>query len=94
MVVSEDRQNIFAAYFRVLGEVNPGISRFRLTGLDPEAIYEVVEILYSDSQLDSPMLGAVSREAKCYRGDELMKIGLVVEFWGDFQSRVWKIKKQ
>ena len=75
MFVSEDKQEVFAAYFRVLCEVNPGITRMKLAGLDADALYEI--------------LG----EDRTYRGDELMNIGLLVDFWGDFQSRTWRLKK-
>ena len=76
MFVSKDGRDIFAAYFQVLCEVNPGIRRMKLTALDPEAMYEVVG------------------EDRDYRGDELMEIGLVVDCYGDFQSRTWRLKKR
>lgn len=41
-IISEDKRNVFAAYFRVLCKVNPGISRMKFTALEPEAVYEVV----------------------------------------------------
>lgn len=75
MFVSKDGKDIFAAYFQILCEVNPGIRRMKFTALDPEAVYKVVG------------------EEKCYRGDELMEIGLVVDCHGDFQSRTWRLKK-
>lgn len=42
MFVSKDGKDIFAAYFQILCEVNPGIRRMKLTALNPEAMYEVV----------------------------------------------------
>ena len=75
MFVSKDGRDIFAAYFQVLSEVNPGIRRMKFTALDPDAMYEVVG------------------EALSYRGDELMQIGLVVDLFGDFQSRTWRLRK-
>ena len=75
MFVSKDGNDIFAAYFEILCEVNPGIRRMKFTALDPDAVYEVVG------------------EGCCYRGDELMEIGLVVDCFGDFQSRTWRLKK-
>ena len=75
MFISEDGKDIFAAYFRVLCEVNPGISRMKFKGLNPDAIYEIVG------------------EDRRYSGDELMNIGLVVEMFGDFQSRTWRLKQ-
>lgn len=74
--ISEDGNDIFAAYFRILCEVNPGISRMKFQALDPEAQYEVVG------------------EGKVYSGDELMEVGILVDFWGDFQSRTWRLKKR
>ena len=41
--ISEDGNQIFAAYFRILCEVNPGISRMKFTALDPDARYEIIE---------------------------------------------------
>ncbi len=76
MFVSEDGNDIFAAYFRVLCEVNAGITRMKFTALEPDAEYEIVG------------------EDKSYFGDELMNIGLVVDFWGDFNSRTWRLRKK
>ena len=76
MFVSKDGKDVFAAYFRVLSEVNPGVRRMKFTALDPNATYEVVG------------------ENICYRGDELMNVGLVVDFFGDYQSRTWRLRKQ
>ena len=73
--ISEDGNQIFAVYFRILCEVNPGISRMKFTALDPDARYEIIG------------------EDQIYYGDELMEIGLVADFWGDFQSRTWRLKK-
>lgn len=43
MFLSKDGNDVFAAYFQVLCEVNPGIRRMKFTALDPAAIYEVME---------------------------------------------------
>lgn len=75
MFISEDKKDIFAAYFRILCEVNCGIKRMKFTALEPDAVYEIVG------------------EDKRYSGDELMEIGLVVDMWGDFQSRTWRLRK-
>lgn len=75
MFISEDKCHIFAAYFRILCEVNSGPARMKFTALDPNALYEVVG------------------EGKTYGGGELMNIGLVVDFWGDYQSKTWRLKK-
>lgn len=73
--ISEDGNNIFAAYFRILAKVNMGVSRMKFVGLEESAVYEIVG------------------ENKTYTGAELMNIGLVVDFWGDYQSRTWRLRK-
>ena len=73
--ISEDKRDIFAAYFRILAKVNPGISRMKFTALEEDAVYEIVG------------------EDKRYSGDELMNIGLVVDLYGDFKSRTWRLRK-
>ena len=75
MFISEDRKDIFAAYFRISCIVNGGIYRMKFTALDPMAKYEVVG------------------EDKQYYGDELMNIGLVFEMWGDYTSKIWRLKR-
>ncbi len=75
MFLSEDKNDIFAAYFRIMSKVNTGISRLKLTGLEPDAIYEI------------------EGENKKYNGDELMNIGILIDFWGDYQSRTFRIHK-
>ena len=75
--ISEDGKDIFAAYFRILCEVNGGISRMKFTALDTDAVYEIL----GDGQ------------GKRYSGDELMNIGLTVDLWGDFNSRTWRLRK-
>ncbi len=42
MFRSKDGNNVFAAYFQTLSEVNPGIRRMKFTALEPDAIYEVL----------------------------------------------------
>ncbi len=73
--ISEDGNDIFAAYFRIMAKVNMGIYRMKFVALDADAKYEVVG------------------EDKVYTGAELMNIGLVVDFWGDYQSRTWRLRK-
>ncbi len=75
MFISEDKNDIFAAYFRIMSKVNTGVSRLKLTALEPDAIYEIVG------------------EDKKYNGDELMNIGILIDFWGDYQSRTFRLKK-
>lgn len=40
--ISEDGKEVFAAYFRILAKVNPGITRMKFTALEEDAVYEVV----------------------------------------------------
>ena len=75
MFVSEDGNDIFAAYFRISCIVNGGIYRMKFTALDPDAKYQIIG------------------EDKLYYGDELMNIGLVFEMWGDYTSKIWRLKK-
>ena len=50
---SKDGKDIFAAYFQVLCEVNPGIHRMRFTALEPDALYEIVgeDVTYRGDEL-------------------------------------------
>ena len=32
-------------------------------------------------------------ENRCYFGDELMEIGLLVDMWGDYTSKVWRLRR-
>ncbi len=73
--ISEDKNNVFAAYFRINSKVNPGITRLRLTALEPDALYEL------------------EGEDKAYGGDELMNIGIIIDMWGDFQCRTFRLKR-
>ncbi len=75
--ISEDGKDIFAAYFRILCEVNGGISRMKFTALEADAVYELLGV----------------NGGKRYSGDELMNIGLTVDFWGDFNSWTWRLRK-
>ena len=40
--ISEDGKDIFAAYFRCLCKVNPGIFRMKFTALEADGLYEIV----------------------------------------------------
>ena len=42
MFCSKDGRDIFAGYFQILCEVNPGIRRMKFTALDPDAVYEIL----------------------------------------------------
>lgn len=43
--------------------------------------------------LEADAVYEIVGEDKRYSGDELMNIGLVVDMWGDFTSRTWRLKK-
>ena len=43
--------------------------------------------------LDPDTVYEIVDEGKCYCGDELMNIGLVFEMWGDYTSKIWRLKK-
>ena len=42
MFCSKDGRDIFAGYFQILCEVNPGIRRMKFTALDSDAVYEIL----------------------------------------------------
>ena len=43
--------------------------------------------------LDPATVYEIVGEGKRYYGDELMNIGLVFEMWGDYTSKIWRLKK-
>ena len=65
IVVSPDKREALAAYFRVLQPVNAGFCRMRLLGLLEEGEYEIRE------------QGMAEFPYTCY-GDELMNYGLIL----------------
>lgn len=65
IVVSPDKREALAAYFRVLQPVNAGFCRMRLSGLLEEGEYEIRE------------QGMAELPYTCY-GDELMNYGLIL----------------
>lgn len=75
-IVSEDGSQVFAAYFRIQSQVNPGISRMRFAGLEPEGKYRDRDT------------------GDVFFGDELMQIGIVVDFFGDYQSKTWWLVRE
>ena len=88
MVVSEDRTEALVGYYRVLEPVNVGFQRLKLQGLEPGCRYHV------------------SINETEHFGDELMHAGLIVSDAssgdnkekynganGDYQSRIYEIKK-
>ncbi len=75
MFISQDKRDIFAAYFRINAVVNPGITRLKLTGLEKDGLYRI------------------EGDEKTYTGGELINIGLVIDMWGDYQSKTFRIKR-
>ena len=43
--------------------------------------------------LDNDAVYEVLDEGKQYGGDELMEIGLIVDMWGDYTSKIWRLRK-
>ena len=86
MSVSPGREEAIVGFYRILNTPNPPYSRLRLTGLDPDRLYQVRE--------GERLLGA-------FYGDELMNIGLItssrprddnpddIEISCDFDSRIY-----
>ncbi len=99
MVVSEDRTEALAAYFRVLQPAQAGFERIRLAGLCADWEYSVQE------QCPGGTSKPLSREINVCFGDELMYAGLSVsdaasglygvarEKQGDYLSRLFRLKK-
>ncbi len=83
IVVSEDQSSAIVGYYQILATVNAGWLRVKVTGLNPDYLYEVT-------------CGGNTRKAY---GDELMNIGLVIDrnelkhAGGDFTSMLFNIKK-
>lgn len=83
MVVSEDQKEAIAAYYQLLNKVNAGGLRFRLLGLEEDALYEVTSFAGTEK----------------YYGSELMYAGLAInrrqfaENIGDFASALFYMQK-
>lgn len=83
IVVSKDKTQAVAAYYQRLNKVNASFLRYKLTGLEPDMLYNVT---------------GFGREG-AYYGDQLMNAGLVInrkEFTkdvGDFASVLFNIEK-
>ena len=81
MVVSEDKSEALAAYYRILAEVNPGRRRVRLKGLDPDSLYRTDDGEFYGSELMN--IGIEINEAP-----DVIKLPR-----GDFDSRVIHLEK-
>lgn len=91
MVVSRDKKEAIAAYYQRLNKVNASWLRFKLDGLNPEALYEVT---YHAGRPDTQPEVVL----KAY-GDELMYAGIVIDReelnrnGGDFASVLYTLKE-
>lgn len=91
MVVSRDKKEAIAAYYQRLNKVNASWLRFKLDGLNPEALYEVT---YHAGRPDTQPEVVL----KAY-GDELMYAGIVIDReelnrnGGDFASVLYTLKR-
>lgn len=77
MIVSEDKEEAFVFYCRILSEPNPGFLTLCLQGLDSEAEYTID---HGEQQYGGDEL--------MYNG-----IRIPFEINGDFSSKVWRIQK-
>lgn len=92
MVVSEDKTNALAAYYRIGASVARGFEYLKLRGLDPNAKY-----LVSDTKW------TLKDDGRYFYGDELMNIGIDISYGGnsaksdvplgDYVSRIFEIKE-
>lgn len=91
MVVSRDKKEAIAAYYQRLNKVNASWLRFKLDGLNPEALYEVT---YHAGRPDTQPEVVL----KAY-GDEIMYAGIVIDReelnrnGGDFASVLYTLKE-
>jgi alpha-galactosidase len=108
MVVSQDKQQAIAAYYQRLNTVNASWLRFKLSGLDPDTLYEVtydvtpVDRLKEFYEFRERIYGGSGKKSnvRTFRayGDELMQVGLVVDRedlskkGGDFASLLYLIE--
>lgn len=61
---------------------------FRIKGLINEPVSRM-----KFTALDSNATYQIMETGDKFSGDELMQIGLPVAFWGDYQSKTWRIRK-
>jgi len=87
MYVSEERDEAYATFVRVLAQPNPPLDRLRLYGLAPERVYHVTlegagEFTQTPIQVRDCIAG----------GDELMAVGLIIPYLaGDFRACAWRL---
>ena len=86
VVVSEDRTETLAGYYRQRQPANGCYQRLRLSGLDPEAEYQV-------SGFEGSFYGDELMQAGLVTSDEACGVSDTGVPQGDYQSRVFYLKK-
>ena len=86
VVVSEDRTEALAGYYRQRQPANGCYQRLRLSGLDPEAEYQV-------SGFEGSFYGDELMQAGLVTSDEACGVSGTGVPQGDYQSRVFYLKK-
>jgi alpha-galactosidase len=92
MVVASDKSEAVVGYYQKLNKVNASWLRLKLEGLDPDALYEVINLPGHPDMKPQTILEAY--------GDELMNAGLVIDRrdfgqdGGDFASVLYNLKRR
>ncbi|WP_163578842.1 alpha-galactosidase [Gracilibacillus saliphilus] len=87
MVVNEEKSEALVGYYKVLAKPNEAYNRVKLTGLDPDRLYEVNgETTYYGSELMN--IGIILAGNYIDRADEYWG----QEHPGDYQSRLFHLK--
>jgi alpha-galactosidase len=87
IVVSEDRTQAIAAYFRILQPVNTGYRRLKLAGLDPDMQYRISDRSYTCRGDELMHAGLVlSDYASGVRTSQVPQ--------GDYQARIFLLEKE
>jgi alpha-galactosidase len=92
MVVASDKSEAVVGYYQKLNKVNASWLRLKLEGLDPDALYEVINLPCHPDMKPQTILEAY--------GDELMNAGLVIDRrdfgqdGGDFASVLYNLKRR
>ena len=94
--VSQDGSRVVLLYFKTLAEPAAPIRLLKLTELDPEAEYEIIEYLPAKrTSMDFGGEPAMDIKGKRFYGDELMYSGLTVEkIDTDFAAYCWVFDKK
>ncbi len=106
MVVAPDKSQAIVGFYQKLNKVNASPLRLKLTGLDPDKLYEV-SVDYSSIEEFDPIFALIyginteGEQVRTYQayGDELMHAGLVIDrVWlnmrgGDFSSLIYTLNE-